>query len=91
MFNFFQRGGNGKWKNVTATEAINKAKNGKATVASYSGSSNPKIQGHIAVVLPKGSAIDIRIAQAGRTSSNDLAFSTGFGSHVSTTKFFTYL
>lgn len=89
LFDFFQRGGNGKWENVTAVEAIDNAKNGKATLASYGGSSG--IQGHIAILLPKGSSTNIRIAQAGRTSSNDLAFATGFGNHVSTTKFFTYL
>jgi hypothetical protein len=94
LFVFFKSGGNGKWTKVTAAEAVDKAKNGKVALASYSGSSSPRIQGHIAIVLPKGSADsnnNIRIAQAGRTSSNDLAFTTGFGSHVGKTKFFTHL
>lgn len=88
LYDFFS--GNSQWIKVSAAEAINKAKNGKVALASYGGSSSPRIQGHIAIVLPKGSASDIRIAQAGRTSSNDLAFAKGFGSHVSATKFFTF-
>jgi hypothetical protein len=88
LFKFFKNGDNGKWTKIDATDALDKAKNGKVALASFSGSSG--IQGHIAIVLPKGSASNIRIAQAGRTSSNNLAFVAGFGSHVSETKFFTY-
>lgn len=95
LFNFFNSGSNGKWKKVDAADAVEIAKNGKVALASYPGkSTSPKIQGHIAIILPKGSADSndkIRIAQAGRTSSNDLAFTKGFGSHVGETKFFTHV
>lgn len=90
LFDFFNGGGGGKWRNATKAQAVNNAKNGKAVVASapepFGGG-----QGHIAIVLPKGSASNIHIAQAGAVNSNDMSFEAGFGSRASFTKFFTYV
>ncbi len=90
LYDFFNGGGNGQWRQANAANAVADARNGKAVVAS----SPARIlggQGHIAIVLPRGSASNIRIAQAGTVSSNDISFNAGFGSRASVAKFFTYM
>lgn len=88
LFNFFNSGGNGNWRKVTVSEAVSKAQNGKVVLASYSGAT--RIQGHVAIVRPNSSTSNIRVAQAGATSSNDISFNSGFGSHATEAEFFTY-
>ncbi len=90
LFNELSRGGDdGKWKTVSKAVAISSAKNGKPTVACCPRPTR-RGQGHIAIVLPKGSFSDMRIAQAGSRNSNDMRFETGFGSKASSAKFFVY-
>ncbi len=88
LFGFFNSGGNGHWRRVSNAEAVTKAQNGKVVLASYKGASG--IQGHVAIVRPDSSTGNIRIAQAGATSKNDISFNSGFGSHADEAKFFTY-
>ena len=70
LLSHFQRG-NG-WRAVSAADAVARANEGKAVVASSSG--------HIAVVIPGGSGSNVRIAQAGATNGKNMSVSTGFGS-----------
>ena len=69
--------------------AISIAKGDKVVVASFPGVRGSR-QGHIAIVRPDSTGTSVRIAQAGRVSSNNLALSDGFGSALSSTKFFTF-
>lgn len=95
----------GKWKLVSSetadkasaqSAAISIAKTNKVVVASFPGrradlSRGIKAkQGHIAIVRPDSTGTNVRIAQAGTVSSNNLALSDGFGSVLSSTKFFTF-
>ncbi|MBV5262369.1 hypothetical protein FLX56_28745 [Synechococcus moorigangaii CMS01] len=77
------------WSTVTKAQAVSNAKRGKPTVVCAPASA-PGRNGHIAIVLPKGSVSDVRIAQAGAFNSNDTSFEKGFGSKTSTAKFFVY-
>jgi hypothetical protein len=100
LFTFFQNqnaSATGTWKLVSSdtadkasaqSAAISIAKGDKVVVASFPGVRGSR-QGHIAIVRPDSSA-SVRIAQAGRVSSNNLALSDGFGSALSSTKFFTF-
>ena len=79
----------GKWKELTTNSAaVSKAQTDHVVVASYGG--RPGRQGHIAIVRPDSSGSDVMIAQAGRISSNNLPLTSGFGSVISETKFFTF-
>ncbi|MBD2121870.1 S8 family serine peptidase [Trichocoleus sp. FACHB-262] len=87
LYSFFNRGGGsygdrwwGKWQRVSAADATTLANQGKAVVASYIG--------HIAVVIPGGSATNVRIAQAGARNSRDMSVSEGFG--LQTPLYFVY-
>lgn len=88
----------GKWKQVgseTANdstaqkEAVTIASQDKVVVASYPG--KPGRQGHIAIIRPDSTPTNVRTAQAGRISGNNIALTDGFGSALSSTKFFTYV
>ncbi len=101
LFKFFEgqdASATGKWKlvsNDTAnmasaqSAAISIARTDKVVVASFPGVRGSR-QGHIAIVRPDSTGTSVRIAQAGSTSSNNLALSDGFGSALSSTKFFTF-
>lgn len=79
LYSFFRRGGGsyggqnwGGWRHVSATEAVARANEGKAVVASSSG--------HIAVVIPGGTGSNVRIAQAGASNGKNMSVREGFGS-----------
>lgn len=71
LYTFFNNGGEGKWKLVSAADAVAKANTGKAVVASS--------YGHIAIVIPGGSASDVRVAQAGAVNGKNLSAKNVFG------------
>lgn len=101
LFKFFENqnaSATGKWKlvsNDTADKAsaqsaaISIAKGNRVIVVSFPGVPRSR-QGHIAIVRPDSTGTSVRIAQAGRISSNNLVLSDGFGSALSSTKFFSY-
>lgn len=101
LFKFFESqnaSASGKWKLVSPNTAdqtsvqnaaIAVAKGNEVVVASFPGIRGRR-QGHIAIVRPDSSGTSVRIAQAGRVSSNNIALSDGFGSALSQTKFFTF-
>jgi hypothetical protein len=101
LFTFFQNqnaSATGKWKLVSSdtadktsakSAAISIAQRDKVVIASFPGVRGSR-QGHIAIVRPDSTGTSVRIAQAGRVSSNNLALSDGFGSALSSTKFFTF-
>ena len=101
LFKFFESqnaSASGKWKlvnNGTADKAsaqsaaISIAQGDKVVVASFPGVPK-KREGHIAIVRPDSTGTNVRIAQAGSTSSNNLALNDGFGTALSQTKFFTF-
>jgi hypothetical protein len=84
LYDFFNSGGGGKWRRVTASEAVNLANKGRVVIAS----SRPNL-GHIAIVRPGGSGSNVRIAQAGRTNSKDMSVTQGFGAY--TPSYFEYI
>lgn len=100
LFKFFERensSSSGKWKLVSSdtadkasaqSSAVSVAKGDKVVVASFGG--RPGEQGHIAIVRPDSLATNLRIAQAGRISSNNLSLKDGMGSVLSATKFFSF-
>lgn len=95
LFKFFVRENSsptGKWKELTTNSAaVLEAQKDHVVVASYPGrTTSPRKQGHIAIIRPDSSASNIIIAQAGRISSNNLPLTSGFGSVISETKFFTF-
>jgi hypothetical protein len=71
LYDYFKKGGDGKWKEVNRTEAVDFANNGKLVVAS--------IPGHIALVIPGGHGSEVRIAQAGRCCGKNMKLEEGFG------------
>lgn len=89
LFSFFSSSRD--WREVkTTNEAIIAAQNGNVVLASYSGA--PGIQGHVAILRSNSSSSDIRVAQAGTTSSNDISFNSGFGNRTKgETKLFIYV
>lgn len=101
LFKFFESqnaSATGKWKLVSPdtankasaqSAAISIARTNKVVVASFPGVPRSR-QGHIAIVRPDSTGTSVRIAQAGRISNNNLALSDGFGSALSSTKFFTF-
>jgi hypothetical protein len=101
LFKFFESqnaSASGKWKLVSPNTAdqtsaqnaaITVAKGDEVVVASFPGIRGRR-QGHIAIVRPDSSGTSVRIAQAGRVSSNNIALSDGFGTALSQTKFFTF-
>lgn len=101
LFTFFvnqNSNTSGKWKQVSSQtadnltaqkEAITIASTDKVVVASYPG--KPGKQGHIAIIRPDSTSTNVRTAQAGRISGNNIALTDGFGSVLSSTKFFTYV
>ncbi len=101
LFKFFESqhaSATGKWKLVSSdtankasaqSAAIRIAQTDKVVVASFPGVRGER-QGHIAIVRPDSAGTSVRIAQAGSISSNDLALSEGFGSVLSSTKFFNF-
>jgi hypothetical protein len=101
LFKFFDQqsnSSNGKWKQVspdTANQlsaqksAVSLAIEDKVVLASFPGL--PGRQGHIAIVRPDSSVSNLRIAQAGSISSNNLSLADGFGSALTKTKFFTFV
>lgn len=89
LYDYFIGGGKGKWRKLDVAEAVTKAKEGQVVLASVKG--KPNKQGHIAIVLPKGSVSDVRIAQAGRVNGKDMALQKGFGSYTNVVKYFVYV
>jgi hypothetical protein len=101
LFKFFESqnaSASGKWKLVSPNTAdqtsaqnaaIAVAKGDEVVIASFPGIRGSR-QGHIAIVRPDSSGTSVRIAQAGRVSSNNIALSDGFGTALSQTKFFTF-
>jgi hypothetical protein len=81
---YFNRGGDGKWKEINRSSAVALANQGKVVVASIPGS-----PGHIALVIPGGFGSEVRIAQAGRISDKDISLEEGFGNR--TVEFFSYV
>ncbi|NEP01346.1 MAG: peptidoglycan-binding protein [Symploca sp. SIO2E9] len=89
LYDYFMEDSGDKWQEVKAPEAVTRTKKGQVVLASVKG--KPGGSGHIAIVLPKGSADDIRIAQAGKINGKDIALKKGFGSFTNVVKFFTYI
>ncbi len=100
LFNFFERqdsSTNGKWKLVSPdtadkasaqSAAVSVAQGDKVVVASFGGRRGQ--QGHIAIVRPDSLRTNLRIAQAGRISGNNLSLTDGMRSVLNATKFFTF-
>jgi uncharacterized protein YgiM (DUF1202 family) len=84
LYDFFNSGGGGKWRRVTASQAVERANNGRVVIAS----SRPN-EGHIAIVIPGGSGSNVRIAQAGRYNSKNTSAADGFGQY--TPSYFEYI
>ncbi len=72
LLGFMNRGGDGMWERVSASEAVSSANNGQVVLACSSD--------HVAVVIPGGSGSNVRIAQAGATNGKNMSVSKGFGS-----------
>ena len=73
LYDFFNSGGGGKWRRVTASEAVDRANNGRVVIAS----SRPN-EGHIAIVRPGSSGSNVRIAQAGKKNEKNMSVTDGF-------------
>ncbi|NJK69729.1 MAG: SH3 domain-containing protein [Richelia sp. CSU_2_1] len=71
LYTFFNNGGGGQWQRVSPGDAVAKANTGKAVIASS--------YGHIAIVIPGGSASDVRVAQAGAVNGKNLSAKGVFG------------
>jgi beta-N-acetylglucosaminidase len=87
--NYFNHGGDGKWKEVAGQspnkKVVTLANTGKVVVASIPGS-----PGHIAVVIPGGTGSQVFVAQAGAICSKKLPLEKGFGSFTPGVQFFEY-
>ena len=85
-FDWLSNPSNG-WRKVSASEAVNSSKNGIPTLLCWK---KPGGIGHIAVVLPKGSTDNVRIAQAGRKNSKDMPLKSS-SNFAKNAKFFVYV
>jgi len=84
LYDFFNSGGGGKWRRLTASQAVDRANNGRVVVAS----SRPML-GHIAIVIPGSSGSNVRIAQAGKYNSKNTSAVEGFDPY--TPSYFEYI
>lgn len=102
LFEYFNQqnaSSSGKWKQISSnmadttdakTEAIAKASQDKVVVVSFPGL--PGRQGHIAIVRPDGSPTNVRLAQAGTVSGNNISLTDAMStSKLRLSKFFTYI
>ena len=88
LYAYFSAGGDGKWREVNATDTVNKSNQGRVIVASI-GIPPGGSDGHIAIVVPGGSGSGVRVAQAGLRNGKNLSVQEGFG--VRTPRYFEYI
>jgi hypothetical protein len=101
LFKYFTQqnaSSSGKWKEISSSaasnsdaqkEAVAAANKDKVVVVSYPG--RPGKQGHIAILRPDSIPANVRTAQAGTVSGNNIALTDGFGRVLSDSKFFIYV
>lgn len=88
LFDYFSKGGDGKWRTIDGSTAITKANQGRVVVAAI-GIPPGGSDGHIAIVVPGGSGPNVRVAQAGRINSKNISITDGFGGR--TPRYFEYV
>ena len=88
LYAYFSAGGDGKWREVNATDAVNKSNQGRVIVASV-GIPPSGSDGHIAIVVPGDSGSNVRVAQAGLRNGKNLSVQEGFGGR--TPRYFEYI
>ena len=87
LYNYFKKGGDGKWKKAKRPDAVSLANEGMVVVVAMPpppGSAH----GHVALVIPGGSGSEVHIAQAGRLCGKNLKIEQGFGN--ANVAFFSY-